>query len=118
MSNVSSFNSTWAMDKFGSNMIFNVTKMRLHSPSEHTINGKRFDLEMVVEHLPNENRAGTTIKGATAHVFFDVERGTNITEEEPDEIESFFESLHLDYGASKKLSYAQSREYDAVEVYL
>lgn len=115
MSNISSFNSTWVVDNFGSNMIFNVSSIKFHSPSEHTINGKRFDLELEVLHYPNNYKKGGVL-GAVAHVLFDVERGTNITEEEPDSLEKFWESIHLDYGA--ELEYSKSREYESVEVYL
>ena len=114
MSNVSSFNSSWASDNFGSNIIYNATSINFHSPSEHTINGKRFDLEMEVVHLPNKQKTGG-VQGAVAHILFDVERGFNITEEEPELIESFFESLHLGYGAENPLE--KTKSYDAVEVY-
>lgn len=115
MSNISSFNSTWVVDNFDSNMIFNASSVNFHSPSEHTINGKRFDLEMEIIHYPNEQKAGGVL-GAVAHVLFDVERGFNITEEEPEKIEAFFESLHLEYGA--KLDLDKTQEYDGVEVFI
>jgi len=114
MSNVSSFNSSWAADKFGSNIIYNATTVNFHSPSEHTINGKRFDLEMELVHLPNKQKTGG-VKGAVAHILFDVERGFNITEEEPELIASFFDSLHLEYGSENPLT--KTKSYDAIEVY-
>ena len=68
---------------------------------------------MEIIHYPNEQKAGCVI-GAVAHVLFDVERGFNITEEEPEMIEAFFESLHFEYGT--KID--NTKSYDSVEVML
>lgn len=89
MSDVNFFNSSIVIDKYGSNKIFNVSSINFHHPSEHTINGKRFDLELEIIHYPNVAKTDG-VKGAIAHVLFDVERGVNKTEEEPDLIDNFF----------------------------
>ena len=70
---------------------------------------------MEIVHYPNIAK-NNGVKGAVAHVLFDVDRGVNKTEDEPDMIDNFFSSLHLDYGA--RLEYQKSREYDSVEVFL
>jgi hypothetical protein len=69
---------------------------------------------MELVHLPNMQKIGG-VKGAVAHILFDVERGMNITEEEPELIESFFDSLHLEYGADNDLK--KTKSYFSYEVY-
>ena len=63
--------------------MYNLSSIHFLSPSAHTIDGKRFDVELVVTHYPN-NTDTAKFKAATAHILFDSEKGTNKTEEEPD----------------------------------
>lgn len=58
--------------------------MHIHAPSEHTFNGKAYDLEL---HLVHRNFMDNSL--AVIGVFFDVEEGGNHHNE-------FIESLQLE----------------------
>ena len=51
----------------GSRKMFEPLQLNFHSPSEHTVDGKHFDLEMQMVHLHKEDLS----IGAVLSVFFD-----------------------------------------------
>lgn len=94
------FNSSWAVDTFGSaTPIFNASRIFFHSPSEHTINGKRYDLELQTVHYPDD--ASGDIKGASMSVLFDIDDASEVEEEEEGTIDQFFETLDLEHLAKR-----------------
>lgn len=54
------FESTYASEKLGSDQKFSAAQFHFHAKSEHTINGRRFDMEMHTVHLADG--AGTQKK--------------------------------------------------------
>ena len=57
----------------GSQSVFKPLQFHLHAPSEHTVNGKNYDLELHVVHLYK----GSGGLGAVIGIFFDREAGGN-----------------------------------------
>jgi carbonic anhydrase len=54
----------------GDDLVFYPAQLHFHAPSEHTVNGKHYDLELHIVHL---TEAGAP--GAVIGVFFDREAG-------------------------------------------
>ena len=48
--NQNSFSSSIAADVYGANKIYMLKRIVFHTESEHTINLKRYDLEMQLQH--------------------------------------------------------------------
>ena len=58
----------------GRKQMFKPFQFNLHSPSEHTINGQHFDLELHILHYYKGTRNQL---GAMIGIFFDVEKASN-----------------------------------------
>lgn len=72
--------SNFATNIFGgSSKRFQPTHLVLKSPSEHTINGLHFDIEMQVYHTA-ETIEGNNLKQAATAIFFSVEEFDEIDE--------------------------------------
>jgi carbonic anhydrase len=69
----------------GSEKTFVPLQFHFHAPSEHTIDGRLFDLEMHLVHKEKETGALGTVLG----IIFDVEKGG-------DQHNAFIESLSVD----------------------
>ena len=86
------FDSRFAYDVFGGPQRFNGVQFHFHAGSEHTVNGKRHDLEMHTVHLPKEARGG--IKYAALGIFFSVDDYTvDLRPDQQQVIDDFFDSL-------------------------
>ena len=71
--------------------IFKVAQFHLHSESEHTIDGQRYDLEMHSVHLPTVEG---NFFGGVIGIIFDTEKyDKDITFAEQKIIDTFFESF-------------------------
>lgn len=68
----------------GSKSIFTPLQFHFHAPSEHSVEGKLYDLEV---HLVHYYKGTNTQLGAVIGIFFDVEEGGNI---QNDFLESIF----------------------------
>jgi carbonic anhydrase len=76
---------------------FNPVQFHFHSPSEHTHNGKHYDLEMHVVHLADFVNATTRIKYAAVGLMFDVlDYDKTMSDADTRTVERFFE--HLKFG--------------------
>jgi len=64
------FDSKFDKEYFGGPRRFGGKQFHFHAGSEHTVNGKRHDLEMHTVHLPDQPRGG--IKYAAMGIFFSV----------------------------------------------
>ena len=72
--------SNFATTTFGgSSKRFQPTHIVLKSPSEHTVNGHHFDVEMQVYHTA-ETTEGNSLKHAATAIFFSVEEFDEIDE--------------------------------------
>ena len=77
----------------GATSTFDGVQFHFHHGSEHTIDGKRFDLEMHTVHLPQEVNE-QEINYAAVGVIFDVKDYTaKLTKEQYAVIDNFFDSL-------------------------
>ena len=92
-SNVNMFSSMVSPDVYGGPEVFDAQQFHFHSGSEHTIEGKRFDLEMHTVHYPK--RAGVNgFIAAAVGIIFDVNDYTSsLTKAEEMLIDQFFDSL-------------------------
>lgn len=86
------FSSQIAGDIFGADTTFDGQQFHFHSGSEHTVNGKRHDLEMHTVHYPTETKSGFI--AAAMGIIFSVEDYTaNLSKAEEMVIDTFFDSL-------------------------
>ena len=53
--------------------LFSAAQLHFHAPSEHTVNGKHYDLEMHIVHIDKVTRQPSAVIG----LFFDVQEGGN-----------------------------------------
>lgn len=51
--------------------MFNAVQFHVHAPSEHTVNGYNYDLELHVVHSYSDGQSGNAVIG----IFFDREKG-------------------------------------------
>mmetsp|Transcript_18168 Transcript_18168/g.31065 ORF Transcript_18168/g.31065 Transcript_18168/m.31065 type:complete len:177 (-) Transcript_18168:483-1013(-) len=87
------FESLLAQTLFGTDTKFSAAQFHFHSGSEHTIDNKRYDLEMHTVHLPNEEKEGF-MAGALGIMFSVDNANTEVTWAEQKIIDTFFDSLH------------------------
>ena len=89
------FESKLAADLFGADTKFSVAQFHFHVGAEHTVDDKRYDLEMHSVHLPTEKK--NDMFAAVVGVMFSVnEANIELTWAEQTIIDNFFESLQLD----------------------
>lgn len=75
-------------------MSWDAVSFDFHHPSEHTVDGEFFDLEMVVKSNPTFNGPESKFSHSSIRVLFSVKNSTaNLTTLEDKVIDSFFESL-------------------------
>lgn len=67
----------------------------MHSKSEHTINGKRYDFELHVVHFANQTKNGV-IASAVGIIFDVVDYDKSVSQDQIIIIDRFFDSLLLD----------------------
>lgn len=98
------FNSEYAADELGSSPKFGANQFHFHAQSEHTINGKRYDMEMHTVHFPEgdarrrlEEKATTTdvkiIASAVGLMFDRYNYDKSITADERLIVDQFFDSM-------------------------
>lgn len=76
---------------------FNAVQFHFHHPSEHTVNGKYYDLEMHTVHLAKKVNDTANIKYGAVGIFFSVkDYDKSITTGENDTIKDFFNHLKFD----------------------
>lgn len=86
------FRSKLAAGVYGGPTVFHGAQFHFHAGSEHTIDGKRHDLEMHTVHLPKENEGG--FMAAAMGIMFSVSDFTaDITQSQQDIIDAFFDGL-------------------------
>ena len=88
--------SRLAFDKYAASPMWKGSLFRLHSPSEHTIDGGSYDMEISIQ-FTKELAVGT-MPNAVLSVLFSVESPTAFfcTENCTVAIDAFFDSLELD----------------------
>ena len=97
------FESKIAEEVFGADTKFNAAQFHFHAASEHTIDGKRFDLEMHTVHLPTIKK--NEFFGAVVGIIFDVEDyNADLWWAERRIIDTFFESLQWDNTADDSVT--------------
>ena len=68
------FESGYSKNELGGDLKFTSLQFHFHAKSEHTINGKRYDLEMHTVHAPDEAKGSDiTIKYSALGLMFDVD---------------------------------------------
>jgi carbonic anhydrase len=93
------FTSQLANSVFGAGKTWDGVQFHMHSGSEHTVNGKRFDLEMHTVHLPDGETAlgadsGNSFYAAAMGLIFDVDDyDKSVTEDQIRIIDTFFDSM-------------------------
>jgi len=92
------FTSRFAMDIYGDELDrFHPTEFHFHYPSEHTVDGKRFDVEMHVSHTTDHSGDDSGIVGASVAIFFSTTDFDNdVTAEQNSTLNDFFYALGLD----------------------
>ena len=74
------FNSALAANVFKSNELFEAAQFHFHTESEHTIHGKRFDLEMHIVHTAKTTKNKVT--HSAMGMLFDVDdHNANLTDD-------------------------------------
>lgn len=98
------FESRYLSDNLKGPQKYNAAQFHFHAGSEHTIDGRRYDLEMHTVHLPPEGQETTSdpnkpdIFGSAVGLIFDVnDYDPCITDQERDIIDRFFESLNFQH---------------------
>lgn len=88
------FNSKLARDHFGGPHRFKGVQFHFHHMAEHTIDGVRHELEMHTVHLP-EGGALNGIRYSAVGIIFSVsDYSPDVTPEEEELIDKFFDELH------------------------
>lgn len=93
------FESQHAVDVIQGNKKFNAAQFHFHAKSEHTINGRRFDLEMHTVHLAEESKEnddGIPIFASAVGIIFDrVNYDPTITPADRVVIDKFFDAMNF-----------------------
>lgn len=88
------FSSKIAKEYYNAPESYNVIQFHFHSPSEHAVDGKLFDLELHTVHLTEFRTPGNSFLAAAVGLLFSVNDYTaELTESEQKIIDEFFESL-------------------------
>lgn len=86
--------SRYSKERLGASDTFDGVQFHFHAGSEHTIDGKRYDLEMHTVHLPKMINK-QNIKYAALGIIFDVKDYTaKLTKNQYKIIDDFFESMN------------------------
>lgn len=75
----------------GSKTVYTPLQFHFHAPSEHTVNGRLYDLEL---HIVHQKKNTNVELGAVIGVFFDVEAGGSTPN-------AFIDQLHADKASAK-----------------
>jgi len=76
---------------------FNAKQFRFHYPSEHTVDGEYYDLEMQIYHDAKEWNDTAKIKYGAVSIFFSVkEYDKSISTTQNDTVKDFFRNLKFD----------------------
>ena len=92
---------------------FRPLELHFHAPSEHTVDGSLYDLELHIVHT-TVDESGNEAAGAVLGVFFDVKEGGN---EENAFIDSLFEAIKTrdtsrkDVGITDFLAFIDMKEF-------
>lgn len=91
------FESGYSQDDLGGDLKFTSAQFHFHAKSEHTIDGKRYDLEMHTVHVPGEAKGNdVTIKYSALGLMFDVDDyDPSVTPDEKKVINDFFDSMNF-----------------------
>lgn len=93
------FESQHSVDVIGGNLKYNAAQFHFHAKSEHTIDGKRFDLEMHTVHVADEkktNEDGIEVWASAVGIIFDRENyDPTITPAERMIVDKFFDSMNF-----------------------
>ena len=89
------FESSVGQDVYGASTTkFNAVQFHFHSPSEHTHNGKHYDLEMHIVHTADNVNSTTPIMYAAVGIFFDVlDFDPTITTSQNNTVKNFLNGL-------------------------
>lgn len=106
MSPTNYFASPYSQEELGGPLSYRSAQFHFHAKSEHTINGKRYDLEMHTVHYANKRRilaeSGSDGKpisliASAVGIMFDVDDyDPTVTGEEKKVIDAFFDSMGFD----------------------
>ena len=91
--NVNMFSSMVSPDVYGGPEVFDGQQFHFHSGSEHTVDGKRFDLEMHTVHYPKKAGVNGFIAAAVGIIFDINDYTATLTKAEEMLIDNFFDSL-------------------------
>ena len=84
--------------KFSAPISWDSVSFDFHLPSEHTIDGKQLDLEMVITSTPSFGGPDSPFKESSISILFSVDESTSdLTTLETKVLDSFYESLQLGY---------------------
>lgn len=88
------FESQHAAKTYGASSTFTGVQFHFHAGSEHTVDGKRHDLEMHTVHLPPDGETKNGFIASAMGLFFSVEDYTrSVTPSQVKIIDAFFDSL-------------------------
>ena len=80
--------------QLGGDTTYNANQFHFHAPSEHTIDGLRYDFEMHVVHFPNTVSNG--IIASAIGIIFDVKNyDPSVTVQQINIIDNFFDSMQM-----------------------
>jgi carbonic anhydrase len=88
-----------AEELWGADTVFNGAQFHFHAGSEHTIDGKRYDLEMHTVHYPRETK-NDFIAAAMGLMFSVNDYTADLTPGERMVIDTFFDTLRWDITTS------------------
>lgn len=88
--------SNFASILYNASSRFQPTHLVLKSPSEHTVNGHHYDIEMQVFHDAEEVDEESNIKHAATVIFFSVEEFDEIDEVQNKTLQDFFRQFKFE----------------------
>ena len=92
------FSSSLSKDIFGGKKLYKAAQFHFHAGSEHTVDGKRHDLEMHTVHLANDDKTSGTDNNGITHaamglIFSVNDHNANLSDAQVKIIDTFFETL-------------------------